>query len=357
VLGDVYTDVAEMLDWSALLHHTGSGVIDGEAFLPMTHMATDPLIRDRAGGIPFDPPTTADLIQARDGSMLQWGDKDPTGPGLTPSGAPVSIGICVSPVRPGHTVTVEYRVNGGPVCETAAPPELRIPTRSERIFRAVLPGQSYGLVEFLPVLRFAGQPISPRLTESPELSRFQVAPAAPPGRAASSPAPAVAPPSREPCWGWDVKFLASLKATLREQPVGRMPDGLRINWHVEQGSFAGPQLSGVVLPGAGDWMRIREDGVAIVNVRACLETANGARIYASYGGFLDLGPDGYARALRGQFTQFPPLVVTPIFETADDRFDWLNRAQCIGVGRVDTAARSYEFDVYTVQVGERSRAD
>jgi len=32
-----------------------------------------------------------------------------------------------------------------------------------------------------------------------------------------------------------------------------------------------------VLPGAADWMRIRRDGVAIVNVQACFETKDGAR--------------------------------------------------------------------------------
>jgi len=39
-----------------------------------------------------------------------------------------------------------------------------------RLFRALLPGQPSGLVDFLPVLRFAGQPISPRLTESEKLA-------------------------------------------------------------------------------------------------------------------------------------------------------------------------------------------
>ena len=136
--------------------------------------------------------------------------------------------------------------------------------------------------------------------------------------------------------------------------VGVTPDGLRINWHVTNGSFVGPGLDAIVLPGAADWMRIRRDGVAIVNVQACFETREGVRVYGSYGGIFDLGPDGFARALRDEYDELPPVVVTPTYATADPRLEWLNRAQCIGVGRVDMTALRVEFDVYVVRVGERT---
>ena len=77
-------------------------------------------------------------------------------------------------MRPGHSVTVEYRVDGGPVREAIGIIEPRVHDADARIFRAVLPGQSSGLVEFLPVLRFAGQPISPRLGEADACPRYQV---------------------------------------------------------------------------------------------------------------------------------------------------------------------------------------
>jgi len=34
------------------------------------------------------------------------------------------------------------------------------------------------------------------------------------------------------------------------------------------GNFDGPKLRGVVLPGGGDWLRIRGDGAAELDVRA-----------------------------------------------------------------------------------------
>jgi len=157
----------------------------------------------------------------------------------------------------------------------------------------------------------------------------------------------------QPRYAWGTTFLGSLTAFLRKEVVGVTPDGLRINWHVTQGTFAGAGFDAVVLPGAADWMRIRRDGVAIVNVQACFETKAGARVFGSYSGIFDLGPDGYTRALRDDWATLPPVVVTPTYATADPQLEWLNRAQCVGVGRVDMAALRVEFDVYVVRVGER----
>ena len=156
-------------------------------------------------------------------------------------------------------------------------------------------------------------------------------------------------------WAWGTTFLGSLRAVLRAEVVGAMSDGLRINWHVTEGTFVGPGFDAVVLPGAADWMHIRQDGIAIVNVQACFETREHVRVYGSYGGVFDLGRDGYARALRGEYDRLPPVVVTPTYATAAPRFEWLNRAQCIGVGRVDMTALRVEFDVYVVRVGERAQ--
>jgi len=296
--------------------------------------------------------------RARDGSILWWGEADTPGPpSVISPGDTASVTVAVYPVRPGHAVTVEYRVNGGPVRQAIGLPEPRAYDANGRMFRAVLPGQPGGIVEFLPVLRFAGQPISPRLGESAESPRYQVRRAAVPVEKADSSAPPSAAFADQPRWAWGTKFLGSLTTTVRKEVIGITPDGLRIDWHVKEGSFVGPGLDGVVLPGATDWMRIRNDGVAIVNVQACFETRTGVRIYSSYGGIFDLGPDGYARALRDEFDPLPPVVVTPTYATADKQLEWLNRAQCVGVGRVDHTAPRVEIDVYVVQVGGRNRAE
>ena len=291
--------------------------------------------------------------QARDGSALWWGDADtPPPPQVVAPGAATPIAVAVSPMRPGHAVTVEYRVNGGPVREAVGLIEPRVHDQNARIFRAVLPGQSGGLVEFLPVLRFAGQPISARLAESAECPRYQVGCGAAPAEAKDLRAPIARPPG-EPRWNWDSRFLGACTIQLRKEVVGITPDGLRIDWHFVEAPFVGPVLEGAFLPGAADFMRIRADGVAIVRVQGCIETRKGARIYTSYGGNLDLGRDGYDRALRGEFDPWPPFVCAPTYATADKELEWLNRAQCLIVGRVDMKALRVESDAYFIDVGGR----
>jgi hypothetical protein len=209
------------------------------------------------------------------------------------------------------------------------------------------------MVEFLPVLRFAGQPISPRLGQSAECPRYQVGHDAAPVETTATWATPVATSAGQARWDWDTKFLWACTAAIRKQVIGELPDGLRINFEVTDGRFVGPHFEGIVLPGGVNWMRIREDGVAMVNVTECLQTRTGARIDSLYGGILDLGPAGYARALRGEFDPLPPFVLAPTYATADKELAWLNRAQCIGVGRVDMKTLRAEYDVYVVSVGSQ----
>jgi hypothetical protein len=226
-----------------------------------------------------------------------------------------------------------------------------------RLFRALLPGQPGGLIDFLPVLRFAGQPISPRLEESAECSRCQVGYGRVP---AESSAPAIVPSGEladTPTWEWHTRFLWTGVIIVTKEVVGNLSDGLRINWHLKEGYFTGPEYEGTVLPGATDYMRIRPDGIGIVDVNEILQTRSGARLYCTYGGVFDLGPDGYARALRGELDPTPPFVGTPTYVTGDQEFAWLNRAQCIGVGRVTMEAMRLEYDVYAVSVGGRRPAE
>jgi hypothetical protein len=80
--------------------------------------------------------------EARDGSVLWWGKADTPGPPqVVSAGLPTRITVAVSPVRPGHTVAVEYRSNGGPVRQTIALPVPGAHNAPARLFRALLPGQ------------------------------------------------------------------------------------------------------------------------------------------------------------------------------------------------------------------------
>jgi hypothetical protein len=290
--------------------------------------------------------------RARDGSVMLWGTPETLAPAATVErGAAVPIVVAVSPVRPGHVVSVEYRVGSGPVRQVTALPDLRPAGGGARLFRGIIPGQSSGPVEFLPVLRHAGQPISPRLDESRERLRYEVRSREGLADKGDSSSDEASPSAVQAQWKWNARYLGSLKARLRKETVGETPDGLRLDWYVVEGRFVGPNVDLVALPGAADWMRVRRDGMGVVDVRACFETRDGtARIYGSYGGLFDLGPAGYERALREEYDPLPPVVVTPTYATAAPKFAWLNRVQCIGVGRVDMSQFLVEFDVYVIDV-------
>ena len=126
---------------------------------------------------------------------------------------------------------------------------LRAQGENVRLIRTAISGEPVGNVGQLPVLRLLAQ----------ELSSSRSAGQDPGVRRA--PSVGAGATSSQPRWAWDTTFLGSLTAILRKEVVGVTPDGLRINWHVTTGSFIGPGLDAIVLPGAADWMRIRRDGV------------------------------------------------------------------------------------------------
>ena len=245
--------------------------------------------------------------------------------------------------RGGSIASREPAYGGAPplVAASVASWPTNVAVSKVPLLRAALPGELGGMVGQLPVLRFVAQELSSRLQTPVKTLAYEERPVA-------------GAVSRQPRWAWDTTFLGSFTGMLRKEVVGVTPDGFRIDWHLKEGNFVGPDIDLVALPGAVDWARIRKDGLGIVSVQACFETRTGERIYGSYGGVFDLGPDGYARALRDEFDPLPPVVVTPTFATAHPRFAWLNRAQCIGVGRVDMNALRVEFDVYVVRVGDRA---
>jgi len=210
------------------------------------------------------------------------------------------------------------------------------------LLRAAIPGGSRGVIEQLPVLRLVTQGLEPGLRALPSSPAHEEQPSA---------TKAVSGVGAR--WAWNTTLLGTTTVMLRKEVVGVVPEGLRVNWHVIEGTFVGPGVEAKILPGAVDWSCIRRDGVCNVNVEACLETPTGQRIYTRYGGVVDLGPDGFARAVRGEFDPFPPVVVAPVYATADPQLQWLNRIQCIGLGRVDMSKLRLELDMYAVHVGDR----
>ena len=64
-------------------------------------------------------------------------------------------------------------------------------------------------------------------------------------------------------------------------------------------------------------MTIRRDGVGVMDVRATLETDDGALLFVSYLGHYELGKNGYQDFLDRRWPTRAPTRTTPRFYTAD----------------------------------------
>jgi hypothetical protein len=110
--------------------------------------------------------------------------------------------------------------------------------------------------------------------------------------------------------------------TAPTQEVGAVPRGTRVTFPIIGGSFEGERLRGKVLPGA-DWTMKRADGVVELDERITLETDDGALIHVSFDGVLDSRPPGA-----------PYLRTAPRFETAAEKYSFLNRLLALGTGEL-----------------------
>jgi hypothetical protein len=130
--------------------------------------------------------------------------------------------------------------------------------------------------------------------------------------------------------------------------LGETPLGHRRIVRVTGGTFEGPRLRGTVLPGGGDWLVERRDGVRALDVRITLRTDDDALIFAHYPGLFHAGPGVMDRLLRGEAVDPSEYYfrTAPLFETAAARYVWLNRLLAIGIGR--RTSRQVLYTVHAV---------
>lgn len=144
--------------------------------------------------------------------------------------------------------------------------------------------------------------------------------------------------------------LFELKLTVPHiEDLGQTPNGHRKIATVTGGSFKGERLNGEVAasPG-GDWLLLRPDQVLVLDVRLTLKTHDGASIFMSYRG-LRHGPEAVMMRLNAGEAVDPSLYyfrMTPIFETSDARYAWLNGIVAVAAGRREATGPIYQvFEV------------
>ncbi len=150
----------------------------------------------------------------------------------------------------------------------------------------------------------------------------------------------------------EAELRFELTANLAEgQQIGATPVGVRQIVPVTGGEFSGPELSGEVLPGGGDWLLVRTDGVRQLDVRITLRTEDGAHIYVRYPGILDASAEVLERIVQGEEVDSSEYYfrTTPVFETGAEEYSWLNSVVAVGVGRLAPGATAVIYSVYVVK--------
>ena len=146
------------------------------------------------------------------------------------------------------------------------------------------------------------------------------------------------------------EFLFEISADLMPgQEIGRTPMGVRTIYYVTGGSFAGPRISGIVLPGGGDWLLQRGDGTALLDIRATLETDDGHLVYTNYRGYIYSPPHVLAKQKAGQPLEWSDYYfrTAPFFETSSEKYAWLNNVLAVGVGEFGDSTVAYS--VYAIK--------
>ena len=148
-----------------------------------------------------------------------------------------------------------------------------------------------------------------------------------------------------------MRLQALFKADIELAPaqeLGAGPLGRRRIIAITGGRFSGERLSGRVLPGGADWQVIRPDGVAELDARYTLETADGALVYVRNHGYRHGKPEILKRLAAGENVDPAHYYMrtTPLFETGDERYAWLNRIVCVASGARRRSA--VELEVFEI---------
>ena len=124
--------------------------------------------------------------------------------------------------------------------------------------------------------------------------------------------------------------------------IAGSPEGDRMIFYVKNGKFTGPRISGEVLPGGGDWLLVRPDGVGMLDVRVVLKASDGEAIYMVYRGIAKLPPGG-----ANLDEPFPVRTAPTFFASSKGKHKWLNSVQAIGEG--EPIPGGVRYKVYEVK--------
>src|SRR5262247_4900027 len=116
--------------------------------------------------------------------------------------------------------------------------------------------------------------------------------------------------------------------------IGATPGFDRRIGEITGGRFEGERLRGKIVSGGSDWQSLRSDGAITINVRLVMQTDDGALIGMTYLGMRHGPKEVMDRMARGEIVNPSEyyMRVTPYYETASEKYGWLNRIVSVAYG-------------------------
>jgi hypothetical protein len=112
------------------------------------------------------------------------------------------------------------------------------------------------------------------------------------------------------------------------------PYGTRAIVEITSASYSGDRLRGKLKgSAAADWLVVSPQGMGMMDVRLTIETDDGALIYLAYSGRVDI-----SQGIEGA-----TVYSTPLMETGDERYAWVNGVQMVAKGVVSAGVLTYEI--------------
>jgi len=144
-----------------------------------------------------------------------------------------------------------------------------------------------------------------------------------------------------------LEYAFTVRATLAPPVViGNGPEGLRRFVPITGGTFAGPLLSGKVVPGSGDWQVVRADGALNVEARYTLEMQDGVLVAVNNRGIRHAPPDIMAKLTRGESVPAGSYYfrTSAMFEApVGSPYEWVNRTVFVSTAEREPNAAVIHF--------------
>jgi len=130
--------------------------------------------------------------------------------------------------------------------------------------------------------------------------------------------------------------------------IGATPGYDRRIGEITGGRFEGERLRGKILSGGSDWQSLRADGTTTLNVRLVMQTDDDALIGMTYLGMRHGPKEVMDRIARGDKVSPAEYYMraTPYYETASEKYAWLNRIVSVAYGHRMAGGAIYQvFEV------------